>query len=76
MDIDRVYNQLKKHHPNLYQYTSKTDLDFKFDSLKRAINSPINSRDFYKKLVTSSSAGKARARIFRVGIYRVYKKRA
>ena len=50
MDIDRVYNQLKKHHPNLYQYTSKTDLDFKFDSLKRAINSPINSRDFYKKL--------------------------
>ncbi|GAL61591.1 hypothetical protein JCM19300_1414 [Algibacter lectus] len=37
MDIDRVYNQLKKHHPNLYQYTSKTDLDFKFDSLKRAI---------------------------------------
>ncbi|WP_147676824.1 S41 family peptidase [Algibacter pacificus] len=49
-DIDQVYNQLKKHHPNLYQYTSKTDLDFKFDSLKKAIQTPINSRDFYKKL--------------------------
>tara|TARA_R110002050_G_scaffold300836_1_gene474004 strand:+ start:16959 stop:18542 length:1584 start_codon:yes stop_codon:yes gene_type:complete len=49
-DIDKVYNQLKKHHPKLYQYTSKEDLDFKFDSLKASIKSPINSRDFYKKL--------------------------
>jgi C-terminal processing protease CtpA/Prc len=49
-DIDRVYFQLKKHHPKLYQYTSKTDLDFKFDSLKTTITKPINSRDFYKKL--------------------------
>ncbi|WP_405291669.1 S41 family peptidase [Algibacter sp. Ld11] len=49
-DIDKVYNQLKKHHPKLYQYTSKSQLDFKFDSLKKAINTPINSREFYKKL--------------------------
>lgn len=49
-DIDHVYNQLKKHHPNLYQYTSKTDLDFKFDSLKVGIKTPINSLDFYKAL--------------------------
>ena len=49
-DIDKVYNQLKKHHPNLYQYTSKVDLDFKFDSLKLEIKKPVNSRAFYKKL--------------------------
>ncbi len=49
-DIDKVYNQLKKHHPKLYQYTSKQVLDFKFDSLKTTIKTPINSREFYKKL--------------------------
>ncbi|WP_303318003.1 S41 family peptidase [Flavivirga abyssicola] len=49
-DIDKVYSQLKKHHPKLYQYTSKEVLDFKFDSLKRTIITPINSREFYKKL--------------------------
>ena len=49
-DVDKLYKQLKKHHPNLYQYTSKTDLDFKFDSLKQSIKNPINSAEFYKKL--------------------------
>ncbi|WP_372754632.1 S41 family peptidase [Mariniflexile sp.] len=49
-DIDNVYFQLKKHHPNLYQYTPKEILDFKFDSLKLSIKEPINSREFYKKL--------------------------
>lgn len=49
-DVDKLYKQLQKHHPNLYQYTPKAVLDFKFDSLKKTINNPINSRDFYKKL--------------------------
>ncbi len=49
-DVDKIYSQLKRHHPKLYQYTPKEVLDFKFDSLKRSINSPIDSRDFYKKL--------------------------
>lgn len=49
-DVDKLYKQLKKHHPKLYQYTPKTVLDFKFDSLKNSINRPIDSRDFYKKL--------------------------
>lgn len=49
-DVDKVYNQLKKHHPKLYQYTSKEVLDFKFDSLKTSITAPITSREFYKKL--------------------------
>jgi C-terminal processing protease CtpA/Prc len=49
-DIDNVYGQLKKHHPKLYQYTSKEVLDFKFDSLKSTITAPLDSREFYKKL--------------------------
>ncbi|MFD1613676.1 S41 family peptidase [Gelatiniphilus marinus] len=49
-DIDKLYRQLKKHHPKLYQYTPKAVLDFKFDSLKTAIKQPMNSREFYKKL--------------------------
>ncbi len=49
-DIDAVYKQLRKHHPRLYQYTSKETLDFKFDSLKQAINEPLASQQFYEKL--------------------------
>lgn len=49
-DVDKIYNQLKKHHPKLYQYISKNDLDFKIDSLKNSIQIPLNSREFYKKI--------------------------
>ena len=49
-DIDKVYKQLKRNHPHLYQFTSKETLDFKFDSLKKAIVSPMDSRSFYKQL--------------------------
>lgn len=49
-DIDKLYFQFKKHHPKLYQYISKQELDFKFDSLKTIIINPITSREFYKKL--------------------------
>lgn len=49
-DVDKLYHQLKKHHPKLYQYTPRDIMDFKFDSLKTSIKTPINSRDFYKKL--------------------------
>ncbi|WP_396600794.1 S41 family peptidase [Algibacter sp. R77976] len=49
-DIDKLYKQLKRNHPKLYQYTSKEVLDFKFDSLKTTINTPITSRELYKKL--------------------------
>lgn len=49
-DIDKLYEQLKKNHPRLYQYTSKEVLDFKFDSLKKSIKTPLNSKQFYKKL--------------------------
>ncbi|PWH82051.1 peptidase S41 [Algibacter marinivivus] len=49
-DVDKLYSQLKKHHPKLYQYTAKETLDFKFDSLKKSISQPLDSRSFYKKL--------------------------
>ncbi|MGE5944689.1 MAG: S41 family peptidase, partial [Flavobacteriales bacterium] len=49
-DVDKLYHQLKKHHPRLYQYTSKEVMDFKFDSLKKSIVEPMDSRAFYKKL--------------------------
>lgn len=47
-DVDKLYHQLQKHHPNLYQYTPKHVIEFKFDSLKETINTPMNSRGFYK----------------------------
>lgn len=49
-DIDKVYQQLQRNHPRLYQFTSKETLDFKFDSLKKAIDQPLDSRAFYKQL--------------------------
>ncbi|SFN63163.1 Peptidase family S41 [Bizionia echini] len=49
-DVDAVYNQLQKHHPRLYQYISKDDLDYKFDSLKTTLKEPLSSHDFYEKL--------------------------
>jgi len=49
-DIDKAYKQLKKHHPHLYQFRSKEVLDYKFDSLKTAIKTPMDSRTFYKHL--------------------------
>ena len=45
-DIDKVYNQLKKYHPKLYQYIPKTDLDYKFDSFEFAL------QDIYSQLQT------------------------
>ncbi len=49
-DVDNAYYQLKKYHPRLYQYTSKEQMDFKFDSIKKSITTPLSSRDFYEKL--------------------------
>ena len=49
-DVDKVYIQLKRNHPKLYQYTPKEVLDYKFDSLKTSITESLDSRQFYKKL--------------------------
>ncbi|SOD19955.1 S41 family peptidase [Pedobacter xixiisoli] len=49
-DIDLTHQILKDGHPGLYWYISKKQLDFKFDSLKNAINEPLTTRQFYQKL--------------------------
>jgi len=49
-NVDKVYKQLKRHHPHLYQFTSKEAMDAKFDSLKTAIKQPMDSRTFFKQI--------------------------
>ncbi|EJL75430.1 S41 family peptidase [Chryseobacterium populi] len=49
-DVDYAYTKLKQIHPQLYQYISKRDLDYKMDSLKQTINKPLNPVQFYFKL--------------------------
>lgn len=46
-DVDYVQCKLEKLHPSLYKYISKEELNFKFDSLKRVISTPMTSRDFF-----------------------------
>ena len=49
-DVDLSYQILKEGHPGLYWYISKKQLDHKFDSLKKAINEPLTTAQFYQKL--------------------------
>lgn len=49
-DIDLTHQILKDGHPGLYWYISKKQLDFKFDSLKNAIQEPLTTKQFYQKL--------------------------
>jgi C-terminal processing protease CtpA/Prc len=49
-DTDFIYNKLQNLHPKLYWYIAKEKLDFKFDSLKKSINKPMKSFEFYKKI--------------------------
>jgi len=49
-DVDYTYQKLKQLHPNLYTYIDKPSLDYKFDSLKTTITSPLKPLGFYKKL--------------------------
>lgn len=49
-DIDFTYKKLQQLHPNLYDYITKSALDYKFDSLKTTITTPLKPLDFYKKI--------------------------
>ena len=49
-DVDYTYQKLQQLHPNLYGYIDKSVLDYKFDSLKTTITSPLKPINFYKKL--------------------------
>jgi len=45
-DIAYAYRILKRNHPDLDEYLPQEQLDYKFDSLKQAIE-PMNTHDFY-----------------------------
>jgi C-terminal processing protease CtpA/Prc len=49
-DVDYTYQKLQRLHPNLYGYIDKAALDYKFDSVKKTITSPLKPLGFYKKL--------------------------
>ncbi len=49
-DVDFAYQKLQENHPHLYEYISKEKLDYKFDSLKTTITTPLNPSEFYQKL--------------------------
>lgn len=49
-DVDFTYQKLQKHHPSLYEFIPKQQLDFKFDSVKQSITQPLTPIQFYKKL--------------------------
>lgn len=49
-DIDFVQRKIKKNHVKYDWYISKEVVDFKFDSLKNAINHPLKPNDFYLKI--------------------------
>lgn len=49
-DIDFLHRKLERYHPQLYLYISKSELDYKFDSLKSTIKEPMTSREFYYKV--------------------------
>lgn len=49
-DINFTQRKLTKLHPHLYDYISKTELDYKFDSLKNSIHYPLTKTDLFYKL--------------------------
>ena len=49
-DVDYTLHKLEKLHPDLYHFISKKDLEYKFDSLKASITTPITSNEFYFRL--------------------------
>ena len=46
-DVDYVQNKLEKLHPSLYKYISKEALNSKFDSIRKAIDKPMTSKEFF-----------------------------
>lgn len=46
-DINYVQKKLYKLHPSLDLYISKQQLDFKFDSIRKTIDKPLTSKEFY-----------------------------
>ena len=49
-DVSYVQKQLVKMHPDLNWYITKENLDYKFDSLKNSIKTPLTANEFYLKI--------------------------
>jgi len=67
-DVDFAHRKLKKLHPSLYRYISKEALDFKFDSLKSTLQTPMTSNDFFFRLSpVIASVRQGHTRLFPLG---------
>ncbi|MBC5837743.1 S41 family peptidase [Flavobacterium muglaense] len=49
-DVDYMHKNILQLHPDLYRYIDKAAFDYKFDSIKNTIHSPMNNVAFYKKI--------------------------
>lgn len=49
-DVDYVYKKLKKNHAKLDLYLPQSKIEFKFDSLKSELNTPLKPNEFYQKI--------------------------
>ena len=49
-DVDYTYETLKRFHPELHWYISEEALQYKFDSLKQTLDSPLTPRAFYYRI--------------------------
>jgi hypothetical protein len=66
-DVDYLYRKLQAYHPQLYWYISKKELDYKFDSLKTSITTPMTSREFFYKVApVVSSIREGHTRVFQL----------
>lgn len=54
-DLLFIRNKLEKTHPALYRYSTKSYLNFFFDSLDHAINNPMNEQEFLSILTLLNS---------------------
>ena len=54
-DLLFLKNKLETLHPNLYLYSSKTELDELYDSLSNSIVQPMTDLEFYKHIAVLSS---------------------
>lgn len=53
-DLKFYKSKLEQNHPNLYLYSTKTQIDNFFDSLILSIKTPLSEFDFYNKITQTS----------------------
>ncbi len=65
-DVRFIQKKITKLHPQLYDYISKKELDYKFDSLTTSLDKPLTRREFYLKLspvISSIKQGHTRVNV-------------